>query len=362
MKTQALTIVSGNIYDSAMEEMIQKKDAELKETARKDARHLAKQNLPSKDDESLVPYIEGIKAGYEQLASQVFQFLQPSAHFPEAKMDADYFKEADSELDLKIKGLEDDNRHAEYELGNYSPGTIYLRIWITAIATGIISIGEVLFNTKSFQVTGENMLFALILSISVSFAVFAFSHVATFLYKSRKTTFQRRAVAFTTLFLITGLFTALAIFRSSYLANHKVYINPFYFVIINLFFFIVSVLLSFFVLPTWQEIKENTSRMKHAFGIAKRKKEIEKLKKEKDDIRKVILERTKNRIRIAHYSNYAAERIRKLYLETVGIFKSTNLTFRTDKQMPGCFSGRIPEPDINDFEIIFSTTVNPKAK
>src|ERR1035437_6873576 len=119
------------------------------------------------------------------------------------------------------------------------------------IATLIISIGEIMFNTKSFQVTGENMLFALILSISVSFAVFVFSHIAPFLYKSRKTTFQRRLVLFGSLLFVTGLFTALAIFRSTYLANHDVHIDPFYFVIINLFFFVVSALLSFFVLPSW---------------------------------------------------------------------------------------------------------------
>lgn len=362
MNTKIIKHSTDSIHYPELEEMITKKDAELKELARKDAKHLAKQNLPDKDDESLEPYIGSVKAGYEHLASQIFQFLQPSAHFPEAKIDADYYRETDKGLDEKIKNLEDVNRHAEYELGDYNPGSILLRIWLTIIATGIINIGEIIFNTKAFQVTGENMLFALILSICVSFAVFAFSHIAPFLYKSRKTPFQRRLVAFGTLFIVTGVFTALAIFRSSYLANHDVHINPFYFVIINLFFFIVSVLLSFFVLPTWQEIKENASRIKLAFTITKHKKEIEKLQKEKEEIRKIILERTKQRLRIAHYANYAAERIRKLYLETVGIFKSTNLTFRTDKQMPDCFSNRIPEPDINDFEIIFNTTANTKTK
>lgn len=363
MKTQALTIASGNIYDPAIEEMIQKRDAELKEVVRKDAKHFAKAkpNLPAKEDETLAPYIDSIKTGYEQLASQIFQHLQPAAHIPEAKMDADYFKEADGELDVKIKSLEEENRHDEYDLGNYSAGSIPLRMWIAGLTTFIINIGEIIFNTKAFQVTGENMLFALILSICVSFAVFAFSHIAPFLYKKAKTVFQRRLVLFGSLFIVTGLFTALAIFRSTFLANHDVHIEPFYFVIINLFFFIVSTLLSFFVLPSWAEIKENASRIKLAFAITKRKKEIEKLKKEKDEIRKTILERTKNRIRIVHYANYTAERIRKMYFETVGIFKSTNLTFRTDHQMPSCFSEIVSAPDINDFEIMYNTS-NTSAK
>lgn len=358
MKPQTLSIYSGNIFDAALEEIIQKKDTELKESARKNAKHFAraKPNLPAKEDETLAPYIGEIKAGYEHLASQVLHHLQPAAHFPEAKMDAEYFKEADKELDVKIKNLEDANRADEYEGGNNNSGNILLRSLAAGIATFIINIGEVIFNTKSFQITGDNMLFALIISISVSFTVFAFSHFAPFLYKSAKSVSHRRLVLFGSLLGVTILFTVLAIFRSTVLAIQDVHIAPFYFVIINLFFFIVSALISFFVLPSWAEIKENASRIKLALAITKRKKEIENLKKEKDAIRKTILERTKNRVRIAHYANYAAERIRKLYFEAVEIFKSTNLTYRTDGQMPDSFSALIPEPNIDNFEIIFNVS------
>ena len=81
------------------------------------------------------------------------------------------------------------------------------------------------------------------------------------------------------------------------------------------------------------------------------------LKKEREKIKTIILERTKLRIRIDHYANYAADRIKKMYWEAIGIFKTTNMTFRSDGA-PDCFSEELPDPDINDFNytVIISNT------
>jgi cation transport ATPase len=356
MKNQLITIYTGNIYDPAMEHMMQKTDAKLKELACYNAKHFAKRNLPSAQGDNLEHYTGDIKAGYEKLATDVFCHLQPAAHFPEAKMDADYFREKVVKIEAEIKEKEAQNRNDEYELNDFDQSSIPARIRWAVIGTLIITIGEVMFNTKAFQVTGENMLFALILSICISFAVFIFSHITPFLYKGAKNNLQRWTVVCGSLFLVTVLFTALAIFRSSYLAIHDVHINPSYFVIINLFFFIVSTLLSFFILPSWTEIKQNALRLKIFYAIKRRKREIEQLKKELEKIKVTILERTKLRIRIAHLANYASERIRKMYWEVMGAFKTTNLTYRTDGITPDCFSGMLPEPEIDNLSITILNT------
>lgn len=192
------------------------------------------------------------------------------------------------------------------------------------------------------------MLFSFIISLCISFAVFIFSHLTPLLYKGAKNRLQRIIVLGASLLLVTGLFIALAIFRSTYLALHNVHVNPFYFVIINLFFFTVSSLLSFFVLPTWQEIKQNAKRMKLYHAVIKRNKEIERIKGEKIKIREVIMERTKQRVRIINCINYAADRFRKMYKESIAVFKRTNLAFRTDRETPDCFSQMLPEADINE--------------
>ena len=279
MKTKTITIASGNIYDPAMEEMMQKNDAKLKDLARMNAKHFAKRNLPAAMGDNCTHYTGEIKAGYEKLATDIYGHLQPSAHFPEAKMDAEYFREKVAKMEGEIKEKETQNHNDEYELNDFDQSSIPSRIRWAVIATLIITLGEIMFNTKAFQVTGENMLFALILSICISFAVFIFSHVTPFLYKTAKNKLQRWTVIGGSLFLVTVLFTALAIFRSSYLAVHDVHINPSYFVIINIFFFVVSALLSFFVLPSWTEIKQNALRLKIHHALNKRKKELERQKK-----------------------------------------------------------------------------------
>jgi len=349
MKTKIITIASGNIYDPALEDLLQKRDAELKVTAEKNSKNFAQRNLPVLVGDNLLNYTGEIKAGYEKLATEVFHYLQPEAHFPEAKVDADYFREKVKNLDTEINEKEALNQNDQNSLRDFAESSIPARISWAIISTLLITIGEIVFNTKAFQVTGENMLFALILSICISFAVFVFSHMTPMLYKGVNTKLQKIMVIAGALLLVTGLFTALAIFRSSYLATHDVHIQPGYFVIINLFFFIVSALLSFFVLPSWSEIKQNALLLKLQYVAKKRKKEIEQLKAEREKIMVTIMERTKVRIRIAHYANYAADRIRKMYFETLGMFKTTNLTFRNDSTPPDCFSQDPPIPDIDNF-------------
>ena len=277
-----VTKYTSRVYDPKLEEVIQHKDVELKELARKNAKHFAKQNLPHPVGDSLASYTGEIKTGFEKLSSDVLDHLQPEAHFPEAKMDADHFKEKDKNLENEIKDREDKNRADEYEMGNANHGNISKRIRGAVIITIIITIGEILFNTKAFQILGESMLFALLISISISIGVLIFAHMIPLLYKGAKTTIQKRLIVIGSILLITGLFYVIAILRSEYLADHDVHISPFYFVIFNLFFFIVSALLSYFILPAWEEIKENSKHLKVINNIKKRKDEIEQLKKQRE--------------------------------------------------------------------------------
>lgn len=351
MKTNALAIATAE-HDPELEQFIQEKDAGLKELARKNAHHFAGRNLPGKEDTDLAPYTGDLKSGYEALGAKMLSHLQPHTHFPEAKMDADFLREKDKQLDIEIRKQEDQIKTHEYILGDFNPKVLKDRLRLMGIITIIIAIGEILFNTKAFQVTGENLLFAFILSISISVAVFVFSHLASFLVKAAQTKWKRRLIIASSLILVTGLFTALAIFRSRYLATHQIQINPLYFVVINLFFFIVSALLSFYLLPPWSEIKQNYAKLKLSDAIQKCKNAISLLKAEKERIKEVVLENTKYRVRISYYANYCAERIRKMYRESLDLFKSTNLVYRTDRCVPECFSHAVLDPEIESHSLI----------
>lgn len=354
--TKAIYIASGSPMDSKLEEIIQKKDANLKELAAKNAKHFAKRNLPAPLEDKLENYTGELRTGYEMLASDVLHHIQPGANFPEAKMDADYFKDKDKNLEAEILEKQSQVHNHEYELGNHCEGNIAARKRWAIIASLIIFSGEVIFNSKSFQVTGENFLFSLILSISISFAVMVFSHMVPFLYKEAKSIFYRRLIVIGSLLIVTIVFSVLAIFRSNYLANHEIHISPGYFILFNLFFFIVSTLFSFSILPTWTELKENAHKVGTVKAIKKLKDEIQLLKAERERIKQSILENTKQRVRIGYHANYVIDRLRKMYWETLEVFKSTNRTFRTDGAIPDCFSDILPEPNIEDFNFSLNSS------
>ena len=347
MKSQAVTIKTRQ-PDSFLESMIHQGDTELKEQAISNAKLFAERNLPAPKGDVFAHYVDEIKRGYEKLAAKVTHYLKPDSHLSEGKMDYDAYKEKDANLEKEINVLKDQNANRRHILGDFHPGSFYTQIRWAVICSLIIIFGEILFNTKAFQVTGESLLFALILSISISFTVLFFSHLAAFLYKAAKNRSQRWLVISVSLLIVTAVFTALAIFRSKYLASHDIHIHPIYFVIINLFFFIVASLISYFILPTLQELRENAIRLKQYRIIQKDEKKIEKLSQEKEGRTIKILDSSKGHVYDMHSAQYANDLIKKMCKEAIAVFKGTNLKYRTDRQMPDCFSQVIPEPDIPD--------------
>lgn len=354
MKKTAITLVS-NHYNNDLEKIIETKDIELKELARKNAKHYAKSNQPDPAESGMAPYTGDVKAGYEELISYVYQYLQPGAHLPEAQMDGALVKEQGEKIDIEIKKLESQNKNDEYELGNYKPANLKSRIRNALIITAIISVGEIIFNTKAFQVIGDNLLFSLILSISLTVAVFAFSHIVALMYKNTEDRRKKIMLMAGSLAAATAVFIVLAFLRSEYVAKNDMSINPVFFIVINLFFFIVTALFSYYLLPSWKEISKNREMEKKHEVIETRKKEIERLKQEKENIREAFVERNKQRVKLAYYTEYTVERIKKKYQEAVQIFMSANLTFRTDRKVPVSFSEEIPPIEINNPVVLYQS-------
>lgn len=336
--------------DPAIETKIETTHRQQLELVRKNARFLAEKNLPGLTGDKLQNHIGESTAGYETLAAQVLEEIQPATCYPKSKVDAEYFKARCQEIDEGIGELERRNQDDRYQLDGYNPRNTRNRFLLTIFLTGVIFIGEAFFNTKAMLITGDNLLFALILSICFSFAIFLFSHASTLLYRNAKTPMKRRLVVIISILLVTGIFTALAVFRSRYLAAHDISVAPKYFVIINLFCFIVSTLISFFILPTWEELKESALKHGTLRRIKRRKRTIKILAQEKTGIMEKITQLTNDRISITYLAKYSLNKIQKMHREAIAIFKSTNLCFRKDGKTPNCFSDHIDdiEVDIND--------------
>jgi hypothetical protein len=346
--TKAIFFASGNPFDQTLEDQIQKKDKQLKELAIKNAMHHAHDNRPLPTKDMLEHFTGELRTGYEMSASDVYHYLQPHAIFAEAKIEADSFKEKEKNLKTLLEEKDAQIKNMHYTLDKYADGNVWKKIRLAVISTLIINVGEIIYNSKSFQITGENFLFSLLLSIAVSFTVFIFSHMVPFLYKTAKTTLQRRLIVWGSLGIVSLVFGALAIFRSDYLANHEVHINPGFFILFNLFFFVVSALLSFFLLPTWAEIKEQAHKSRILETIEKHEKGIAAINAEIVKIDEAKRENTKNCFRIKSYYNSLMDRLRKMYWETIELYKATNRTYRKDGVIPDCFSDVLPSPDIED--------------
>jgi len=356
MKTNSL-IPAPVQLDAALEALIEKKDMELKALARKNAMHFAIRNRPDSKGDTLSMYTGDLRTGYGKISADFFRYLQPTIHLPEGKMDIEYYKEKDAVLTKEISRLEHENESAKYELGDFHPGTIPSQIWIALLSTLIIFSGEVIYNTKSFQLIVESLLFAFVLSFAISFAVMLSSHFAAFLYKESKTKLKRRLIVICSLAIITVVFFAIALLRSIYLVKHDVQLNPLYFILFNLFLFIVAGLVSYFFLPSRQEIKDQLSHIKFYYGIKKRDKEINKLRDEKGKLKEISTELLKYRLRTVHYGDHGAATIRKMYYESVEIFKTTHLIHRKDRKTPDCFTQPIVEPDIGDEPFNFNNSI-----
>ncbi len=330
-----------------LENLIHKKDAEMKDLARKNGKHYAGKNQPSPTGEKLDPYIGDIKAGYEELASRSYQHLQTSTHLPEGQLDAKRVKEKCEQLDTEIFDLQERNKHDEYELHRYDSNSVNHRIRIALFVTAIILIGEILFNAKAFEISGENLLFALFISFSVSIGVYAFSHIVPMMYKKIQTPLNRWLFVVVTMIVTVALFIGLAYLRVIILKQRDLSVSPIVFVVINLFLFIVSVFLSHHFLPSLDEIKNSLHSRKLSKNIRARNKEINFKLKQKDDMQNYLLERAKIVVRINNYSGTVNRRIEKMYHESAEIFKSTNLTFRTDRKVPDCFYDALPSAEFH---------------
>jgi len=333
-------------HEPVIERLIASRHQELIEQAKKNGQHFALKNLPAPDETNIEPYINDLKNGYFHLAAQVSKHLQTGSHGPEARMEIVHLQDKDKQLAEEIKNREHQNHMAMYELGNFNPTALNDRFRIASLVSLIITIGEILYNTKAFQIIGENMLFAFIISVSITVAVLAFSNLVPFVLKAVKKKLHRWLVIFASFALIMGLFISLAIFRTQYLAAHGQKVSPVNFVIINIFFFIVATLLSYFVLPTWKEIRDHAHKNKKYKEKERRVVEIKNLYAEKEAIKENLLERNKVRIQLANYDLYLINEVKSMFRESLGAFQSSNLINRSDKCVPKGFSDQA-----NDIEI-----------
>lgn len=347
--TKALTTVSSAYFHPEVDAILLKKGSELKERARRNAIHFASKNLPALQGDTLPPFVGDVKTGHEELAANVYQLLQPGTHYPEGKMQLSFKDKKEKELDAEIAKKETQNQNDGIFIPKYNPDDVPSRLFKTRMATAVIFAGEVVLNAPAFQIMGESLLLAFLLSISISFAIAALSHYTAQLCRNAESREKKIGIAVFSFVIASAISIALAYLRSKYLESQDTHIPPALFAVISIGLYSICTWISYINLPSKEEIQEHEEKFKIYNAIQKRKRETEELKKEKENLTATTMEKVTYHLKAPIYAESVADRIRKMYHETVAEFKTTNLIHRTDNGVPDCFRDMVPEPDINFF-------------
>lgn len=347
MKQNSIALTSLH-NEPEIENLLGTTDAELKALAQRSARHYAANNRPQPVGDSLLPYIPEIISGYERHAADILRMLQPETHYPDGKMDIERASLKQANLDYEIEELEKKISSEEPSVKGFNEIEFNFTkrkiVWVIIL----MMAGETAYNTGAFQAISENLLFALILSVAITVAVVLAGHTAASLYKRAKDRTQRIGVVVGSFTIMSIVFYCFALLRTWYLSKHGVEINPLLFAVFNLFFFVVMALISFFFLPTWEELKNAKQLEKMHEALQKKKKDLKEKKALKENMQDVLHALNKARVRSIYYAKNVTESIRTRYREAVGQFIATNNRYRTDHKTPDCFSQPIPDLNIDD--------------
>lgn len=355
MKTNNLTVTKMQTnHDIDM--MIDLEHAKNKQHAYNSGKELGMKEppLPSVKGDKLIDYIREIKIKYEQLALKTLRILCPGLQLPEGRMFTEWKNKETERMSKEIERLEKHIVFSNKELNNYNPNSILSRIrkanWL---GVGLF-IGEVALNTQAFQVTGDSMLSALILSISVSLAVCLGAHFAGRKYKDAKTKTERRAVLIISAIGITILSFIIASLRTLFFKKIGIDMNPLYFTIFNIVFFLIAAIATWYIYPSKAEMEANEVKLQQYKQLQKMKEEKKQREQELQKHEITANEKLSEIMWISMYAEHTTELIIRAYKEAVEVFKNANLLCRKEK--PECFGDEIPTLDIP--HITFYKTIN----
>ncbi|HTB30986.1 MAG TPA: hypothetical protein VK808_03120 [Bacteroidia bacterium] len=328
---------SNNYFDPDLERLMEEIFNDTNKEAEKDGAETGTKGLPALYGDILEPYIGKITATYDELGARIQQKLLPEKHPINAMMKLERAKEKSQEINTEVEKRDNQNNTDKDNMENFHPNNLISRVCTALLTTGIILVGEILFNSKAFQFFGETLLFSLGISFSISFSTYLFSHMVPLFYKEATTRLKRWLVILISLIIALAVFVTLGILRATMFSQQGISISPSSFVIINMFFFIVSCVCSYYLLPSWAEIQEHRKFMVKYREIKKRDKEIDKFKQAHSDLKDNAMGESMIHSDAVIYAKKLDARVNKMCQKSINTFINANLRNRKDKKTPECF-------------------------
>jgi hypothetical protein len=276
---------------------------------------------PFAKSDKLIHHTGDIKADCEQVALKLLHKIMPSAHVNEGRIDTGHAEMHNTRLMDEINKVKNQINILRHELGDFDPRGLASRIWVANFVCGVLFVGEVALNTQAFQITGDNLLFSLIISGSVSLAVCLGAHVAGRKYKDAKTKAERRVIIIVSAIGITVVSGVIAVLRSIYFQRIGLDVNPLYFTIFNIVFFLIAAIATWYIHPTKQEVEQNREQLQKLKRINKLETDYKQQLSEQREHEEKTKEGLKQNLRAILQAEYCIQRVRKLHKEAVEIFK-----------------------------------------
>jgi hypothetical protein len=171
---------------------------------------------------------------------------------------------------------------------------VFKRWRLMMIIIGFLTLGELIFNYRSFQVISPNVALAMVLAFTIGLSLVFIAHFIAIRIRGLKQIWKQVLYSTISFILISTIFFYIAQLRLTYLS--QVDLQPseeshLSFIMLNLLFFSTALLISYIYSPTNQQKVDFHRHRKDEIESIKQKEKIDAIQKQLKEIPKVISEK-----------------------------------------------------------------------
>lgn len=326
-----------------MERELEAHHRQMLRKAKMEGEHFAKTNRPRLRGDNLDPYVAMLVAPYDEMSARVQQSVGAENLQKETQMETDAAEEKNKALNENLEKTKTEKHKVEHEMDEKEMSLEelpYLAPKKEKVPIPLIlAVVETFFGAAAFQILGDNLIIAIIISAGITFALIL---LAKFLVEQiiENTNDSRKKA----MFAIGGAVVALAVFyllamlRAKQLSESTDFpIHPIFLVFVNILFFLVTCYYYYSIYRTKAQRKRYEELLRYQKILMELARQEAYLTEQIEGLKKSAVEKVRLMMSKPGYAKWLIERIRKWRVETIETFKAANLAHRSDKQTPDCF-------------------------
>jgi len=318
MFTSSRTIDRPAIVENLSRRLNKLHDRQLKANDSK-ARQVAPRNLPRDEQEARTMH-SAVRAPYAAFAHEVDELLQPKVDCPAGEVQTQLAQSATALYDQKIAAKEKEKEIAEIdanqELGPISPP---LAAFVAVLITSAAFMGEAIWASDGFQITGASPKEARIVALSYAIAMAGMLHVTVFIIQRLRRRIWKIITAIIALAIATVVFWVVGTLRARFLQlsedTQDLSVEPWMFAVVSLAIFLGLGALSLLFMPSWDQITAWWRKRKARQLVKRIEREIAKLEAERKAVAENLAASVEQSARVVDSARSLKNRSRELHKE-----------------------------------------------